>query len=245
MKKNFTILSALLITLFSLNVKAQDDVPQAKSYMAILGGYSVPQGSFAQASYSNNNAGFAKKNGTLGMDFGIYLYKNLGIGITFTYQDQGELNSTDVQNLANGYNASYGRDETNVTSVGRYQSINFLIGPQYTFLYKKFSLDLRASAGIIKSIATPVVGVVFDNSNNSATYHTQLNSGANALGYSGSAGVRYALSDTWDIGIKCAYINSSGIKIENSGPAYTGVGRYQTKLPITELQSTLGITLKF
>lgn len=245
MKKNFTFLSALLITLFSLNVKAQDDAPQAKSYMALIGGYSIPQGSFAQSSYSNNNAGFAKKSGTLGFDFGIYLYKNLGLGITFTYQDNGEYNSTDVQNLANGYNTSFVKDETNVTAVGRYQSVNFLIGPQYTFLYKKFALDLRASAGLIKSISTPTLGVVFDNSNNSATYLNQLNSGANAWGYSGSAGIRYALTDSWDIGFKCSYISTDGIKIENTGPTYTGVGRYQTKLPIAELQTTLGITLKF
>jgi len=245
MKKNFTILSAVLITLFSLNVKAQDDNPQAKSYLGLLGGLSSPVSNFGQSNYSNNSAGFAKKGGTLGLDAGIYLHKNFGIGITFSYQDQGELNAADVQNLANGYNTSFVKDETNVTAVNRYQNLNLMAGPQYSFLYKRFTLDLRASAGIIKSISTPSLGIVFDNTANSATYHNQLSSGGNTFAYGGSAGLRFSLSDSWDIGLKSNYINSDGIKIENTGPAYTGIGRYQTKLPITEIQTTLGISLKF
>jgi hypothetical protein len=245
MKKNFTILSAVLITLFSLNAKAQDDKPVAKSYLGFLGGLSSAVGNFGQSNYSNNSAGFAKKGPVFGLDAGIYLYKNLALGLTFTYQDQGEISQADVQNLANGYNTSFDKDETNVTANGRYQSVNFMGGPQYTFLYKRFALDLRASAGFVKSISTPVMGVVFDNSNNSATYLNQLSSGALAFAYGGSAGLRFSLSDSWDVGLKCNYVNSDGIKIENSGPAYTGVGRYQTKLPITEIQTTLGIAVKF
>ncbi|MFI5138312.1 MAG: outer membrane beta-barrel protein [Sphingobacteriales bacterium] len=245
MKKNFTILSAVLITLFSLNAKAQDEVTQAKSYLGITGGFSTPAGNFSQSNYSNNSAGFAKKGTTLGLDAGIYLYKNFGIGITFSYQDQGELTGADAQNLANGYLASFGKDEANVTAVNRYQNLNLMAGPQYSFLYKKFTLDLRASAGIIKSSSTPFIGVVFNNSPNSATYLNQLKSGGSAFAYGGSVGLRYSVSDSWDIGLKYNYINSDGIKIENSGPAYTGVGRYQTKLPITEIQTTLGISLKF
>jgi len=245
MKKNFTILSAILITLFSLNAKAQDDKPQAKSYMSFFGGISHPLSTYGSTNYFDNNAGFAKNGPAFGFDFGIYLYKNLALGITFSYQDQGELSSTDALSLSNNYLASFDKDEANVTTNGRFQTVNFMIGPQYSFLYKKFTLDLRASAGFIKSISTPTLGVIFDNSANSDTYLNQLNSTATAIGYSGSLGLRYSLSDSWDVGIKFNYINSDGIKIENSGPTYTGVGRYQTKMPITELQSTLGITLKF
>ena len=124
MKKNFTILSAVLITLFSLNAKAQDEVTQAKSYLGLTGGFSTPASNFGQSNYSNNNAGFAKKGTMLGLDAGIYLYKNFGIGITFSYQDQGELTGADAQNLANGYLASFGKDESNVTAVNRYQNLN-------------------------------------------------------------------------------------------------------------------------
>jgi len=245
MKKNFTILSAILIILFSLKAKAQDaDIPQAKSYMGLIGGLSIPTGSFGQTNYSNNSAGFAKKGGMLGLDAGVYLYKNLGIGITFSYQDQGELSATDAQTLATGYNTSYVKDETNVTTVDRYQNISLMAGPQYTFLYKMFALDLRASAGLIKSFATPSLGVVFDNSNNSASYLNQLSSRGDTFAYGASIGLRYSFSDSWDVGLKCNYVNSNGIKIEDSGP-FTTAGRWQTNLPITVIETTLGISVKF
>ena len=245
MKKNFTLLFAVLITLFSLNVKAQDaDIPQAKSYLGLIGGLSLPSGSFGQANYSNNSAGFAKKGTTLGLDAGIYLYKNLGIGITFSYQDQGELSAFDVATLADGYNTSYDKDETNITAVNRYQNISLMGGPQYTFLYKSFALDLRASVGIIKSIATPSLGVVFDNSNNSSTYLNQISSRGDTFAYGASIGFRYSLSDSWDVGLKANYISSNGIKIEDSGP-FSTAGRWQTNLPISVIQTTLGISVKF
>jgi hypothetical protein len=248
MKKNLTILSAILISLFlfSLNASAQDDNPQAKSYLAFLGGLSTPLSNFSQSNYSNNSAGFAKRGSTFGLDAAIYLYKNLAIGATVSFQDQGELSFADVTNLANGYNTSFAKDITNVTAVNRYQNINIMAGPQYSFLYKKFTLDLRASAGIIKSTSTPSTTINFDNSTSAAATFYQLNSTGSAFAYGGSIGLRYSLGDSWDVGIKANYINSDGIKIDNSNNPDPGtVGRYVTKQPITEIQTTLGITLKF
>jgi Outer membrane protein beta-barrel domain len=245
MKKNFTILSALLITLFSLNVKAQDDAPVAKSYMAFLGGLSLPLGDFANSAYSNNNAGFAKKGPVFDLDFGIYVHKNLAIGITASYQDQGELNATDVQNLANGYNASFIKDQTSVTALGRYSSFNLMVGPQYSFLYKSFTLDLRADAGGLKSFGTPSLTTVFDYSSNSGNTYYQPSSQSFTLAYGGSIGLRYSLGDSWDVGVRLNYIQSNGLKIENTGGDPGSVGRFQTHQPVSMLQSTLGITLKF
>jgi hypothetical protein len=245
MKKNFTILSGILITLFSLTAKAQDDKPQAKSYMAFFGGLSVPLGSYASTTYSDNNAGFAKKGTTYGLDFGIYVHKNFGIGITVAYQDQGELDSTNVQNLANGYNSSFTKNQTSVTSLGRFTNLTFMVGPQYSFLYKNFTFDLRASAGIIKSFTTPATTIVFDYSSNSGQTYYQESSGAVALAYGASLGIRYALSDSWDIGLKANYINSSGLKISNTGGDSGTTGRFQTNMPVSLFQPTLGITLKF
>jgi hypothetical protein len=246
MKKNLTILSAILITLFSLTAKAQDDAdkPRPKSYMAFLGGLSTPSGDFKQTNYSNNSSGFAKTGATFALDAGIYVYKNLAIGLTFSFQDQGELSANDAQIIANGYNASAVKDITTVTAVNRYHSLNLMMGPQYSFLYKKFTLDLRASAGFIKSTSTPLIVVIFDNSNNSAGTLYQLNSTALAFGYSGSAGLHYSLGDGWDVILKANYVDCSGIKIENSGNPGT-VGRIQTNLPITEFQTTIGMAIKF
>jgi len=245
MKKNLTILSAILITLFSSTAKAQDDKPVARSYMAFIGGLSNPLGDYASTSYSNNNAGFAKKGETFGLDFGIYVHKNFGIGITLAYQDQGELSAADVQNLANGYNASFIKNQTSVTSLGRFTNLTLMAGPQYSFLFKNFTLDLRVSGGIIKSFTTPATTIVFDYSANSGSTYYQLSSGALAFAYGASAGLRYTLSDSWDVGLKINYINSSGLKISNTGGDAGTTGRFQTNMPVSLIQPTLGITLKF
>ena len=151
MKKTLTILSAVLITLLSFNAKAQDDKPYPKSYLSFIGGESLPSGDFGKVDYSNNKAGFAKNGATFGLDAAVYVYKNLAIGATFSFQDQGELTTNDAQSLSNGYNTSFDRDETTVTAVNRYHSLLLMAGPQYSFILHKFILDFRADAGIIKA----------------------------------------------------------------------------------------------
>ena len=244
MKKTLTIVSAILITFLSFNASAQDDNPKPKSYLSFWGGQSIPTGAFGQSNYSNNSAGFAKRSVTFGLDVGIYVYKNLAITGTLSFQDQGQLNQMDAAILADGYNTSLKNDQTTVTIVNRYHNVNLLAGPQYSFLYKKFTFDIRAFGGVIKSTSTPQITVLFDYSDHPGQTLTQLNSTALTLGYGGGAGLRYSLGDSWDIGIKANYIGSSGIKIENTGNP-DNIGRVQTKLPITELQATLGMTLKF
>jgi hypothetical protein len=246
MKKNFTILSAILITLFSFKAKAQDeDKPQAKSYMTFFGGSSAPLGTFGGTDYNNNNDGFAKRSLTFGLDGAVYIYKNLAISATFAFADQGELSQADVQNLANGYNTSFIKDQTSVTAINRYHSVILMAGPQYSFIHKKFTFDVRADAGLYRSLKTPSLTIIFDYSSNSGQTYYQLSSGATSLAYGGSAGIRYSLGDSWDVGLKFNYITSSGIKITNTGGDAGTTGRYQTNLPINLIQTTLGMTLKF
>jgi len=244
MKKNFTLLTAIIISLFSITANAQDDKPTAKSYMTFTGGISNPLGDYASTNYANNNAGFAKKGITYGLDFGLYLKKNFGIGINLSVQDQGELNATDVQNLANGYNSAFNKNQTSVTALGRFSNLTLMVGPQYSFLYKNFILDLRASGGLIKSFTTPATTIVVYPSDNGQTYY-QFSSGAVALAYGASIGLRYSLGDSWDVGVKLNYISSSGLKISNNGGATAAQSRFQTNMPVSLLQSTLGMTLKF
>ncbi|HEY4326876.1 MAG TPA: hypothetical protein VGN20_23015 [Mucilaginibacter sp.] len=243
MKKNLTLLSIILISIISFKAQAQDDVDnKAKTYLSLFGGVSTPLGDFASTNYSNNSAGFAKRGVTFGLEGAAYLYKNLALGWLISFQDQGELTTADAQNLANGYNESFNKNQTVVTAVGRYHNINLLLGPQYSFLYKKFTLDIKAEAGLIKSFATPSISYVFDNSSGSAT--TQLSSKGVTFAYGASTGIRYSLGDSWDVGIKANYINSQGIKIENANTV-AGTGRLVTNQPISEIQTTLGIALKF
>src|ERR1700749_4626670 len=123
MKKLFTLLSISLITLISFNAKAQ-----VKSYVGLYGGISSAVSDFGQSVYDNNQAGYAKRGATFAVDGAYYFYKKLAIGATISFQDQGELNSTDVGNLATGYTNSFGADQATVTSVNRYHSLNILLG---------------------------------------------------------------------------------------------------------------------
>ncbi|MDB5016855.1 MAG: hypothetical protein JWQ84_1687 [Mucilaginibacter sp.] len=246
MKKTLTVLSAVLISLTSIsfNAKAQDDKPKVQNYITLLGGISMPGGNFGKSGYSNNSAGFAKNGTTFGLDGAYYFYKNLGIGITASFQDQGELNINDAQALSNGYTASFERDQATVTTVGRYHSYNLMAGPQYSFLVKNFTIDLRASAGVIKNISSPDITAFFDLSNTTtALTIEQKSSSSLAFAYGGSAGVRYSLGGSWDVGLRANYVTSSGISITNIGHPDNTTGRIVTNQPITELQTTLGITL--
>ena len=245
MKKTLTLLSFILITLISLTVKAQDDIKTyTKSYFGVIGGVSNPQSDFGQASYSNNSAGFAKRGVTFGLNGAYYFYKNLAFAASLTFQDQGELSQEDVQNLANGYNTSFNRDQTDVSAVNRYHNVALMGGPQYSFVYKKFTIDIQADAGIIKSYSTPATTVVFDNSSNTALTFNQLTSTARAFAYGGNVGLRYSFADSWSVGVKGNYINSNGIEIVNQHHT-DNTGRLDNKQPITVIQTTIGITLLF
>lgn len=247
MKKTLTLLS--IITLISFYAKAQDDEPKeyVKSYLALTGGFSNPMSDFAQRTYENYKAGFAKRSVVIGFETGVYVYKNLGIGATFSFQDQGELTIPDVQVLANGYNKILKVNSTLVQGVGRYHSLNFLLGPQYSFTYKKFILDFRADAGIMKSTSTPEITIFVSNKNNTSQTIVQHSSKSAVLAYGGAAALRWEFADGWDIGLHFNYVKSDGIKISNTGDisALQGRGRLVTKQPIAVLQSSFGIGVHF
>jgi hypothetical protein len=246
MRKTLTLLSFILITLVSLNVSAQDDIKTyTKSYFGVIGGVSNPQSNFGQTTYSNNSAGFAKRGVTFGLNGAYYFYKNFAFAASLTFQDQGELSQNDAQNLANGYNTSYNTDQTDVTTVNRYHNVFLMGGPQYSYAYHKFTVDIQADAGLIKSYSTPATTVVFDNSTNSLLTLNQLTSTARAFAYGGNIGLRYSFADNWSVGIKGNYVNSNGIEIVNQHHTANAGGRLDNKQPITVFQAIAGITLLF
>jgi hypothetical protein len=246
MKKTLTLIS--IITLISFYAKAQDSEPKeyVKSYIALIGGLSNPMGNFSQKTYDNNQAGFAKRGATFGLEGTVYLYKNLGFGAIISFQDQGELTTPDVQLLADGYNNVLKVNSTLVQGVNRYHNLNFMGGPQYSFTYGKFILDLRVDAGLIKSSSTPELTIYVSQNNTSQTI-TQNSSKGSAFAYGGKAGLRWAFADGWDIGVRFNYVKSDGIKISTTGDvaALGNTGRIVTKQPISELQSTFGIGVHF
>jgi hypothetical protein len=235
-KRIFTLLIIAFFAFMALGAKAQ-----VKSYFGFFGGVSTPLGEFKSTGYNNNKSGFAKKGLTWGFDGTYYFYKNLGIGATFTYQDNGELNQTDVNNLAAGYTSSYSADYSTVTATKRYQSVNFLLGPQYTFTKGKFLLDLRASGGIVKVYSAPETSVLLSGVTNQTAIFYQRSASATVLGYSGTAALRYKLSDNVFLTLRGAYLYSSGPSVTNQGRT-TDLGRTVTKQPITTINTTIGLT---
>ncbi|ASU35155.1 outer membrane beta-barrel protein [Mucilaginibacter xinganensis] len=247
MKKTLTLIS--IITLISFYAKAQDtDTKQyVKSYLALIGGISNPMGDFAQKTYENNKAGFARRGATFGLEGAYYFYKNLGFGAIFSFQDQGELSIPDVQILADGYNSTLKVNSTLVQGVNRYHNLNFMGGPQYSFQYGKFILDLRADAGLVKSSSTPQLTIYVSSGNVAQQTITQNSSKGSAFAYGGNAALRWEFAEGWDIGLRLNYVKSDGIKVSTTGDvsALGTNGRLVTKQPISELQSTFGIGVHF
>jgi len=248
MKKTLTILSAILTTIISLNARAQDKDPgepqeYAKSYLTLLGGVSTPLSNFSSYDYYNNKAGFAKRGVVIGLDAADYLYKNWAFAVSATFQDQGELTYNDALILATGFTNQLNKDNTTITTVGRYHNIMLMGGPQYTFTYKKFLIDLRGQAGAIKSTSTPTVSAVFDNLTSIENGYNQMSSSAIAFAYGGSVGVRWSFAEGWDIGLKGNYVNSSGLTIVNTNNPNTGA-RFVSRQPITIFQTTFGISVR-
>jgi hypothetical protein len=247
MKKTLTLIS--IFTIISFYTKAQDAEPKeyVKSYIALIGGISNPIGDFGKNTYENNKAGFAKRSATFGLEGAYYFYKNLGFGAIVSFQDQGELSIPDVQALASGYNQTLKVNSILVQGVNRYHNLNFMGGPQYSFSYGKFILDVRADAGIIKSSSTPQITIYISKGGSSLQTITQNSSKASAFAYGGNAALRWAFADGWDIGLRFNYVKSDGIKISTTGDvsALGGTGRLVIKQPISELQSTFGIGVHF
>jgi hypothetical protein len=239
MKRLFTLLSISLITLIGFSAKAQ-----VKSYIGLYGGISNAVSNFGQSDYYNNQGGFAKRGATFALDGAYYFYKKLAIGATVSFQDQGELNNNDVNTLAAGYTSSFKADQSTVTSVGRFHSLNVLLGPQYSFEFHQFILDLRASAGIIKVFSTPDITTSLVGVPTQTASFEQKSASTTIMGYGGNVGLRWKFSDNWCLGIKGAYVGSQGYTVTNSGhTTETTVGRLVTKQPVSEIQTTIGLTV--
>ncbi|GLU53981.1 outer membrane beta-barrel protein [Dyadobacter frigoris] len=240
MRKLLTLLTILISNLIADNAQAQ-----LKSYIGISAGLSTPTGNFAKSDYGpiyheNNKAGYAKNGITMGVDGAYYFYKNLAIAGNLTFQDQGGLSKKDVENLAAGYTDGFAVDNSTVTANKRYNSLNALAGPQYSFVFNKVILDVRAMAGVIKSLSTPETRVDLEDDPTHTFY--QRSSKSASFAYGAGLGLRYYISKKLGVVLRGNYINSDGIKITNEN-RNINAGRLVTKQPISLIQTTLGLTL--
>lgn len=234
-KRIFTSLFVAFFAIIATSANAQ-----VKNYFGFFGGVSNPMGDFKSTDYYNNNSGFAKKGLTYGLDGAWYFHKNLALGASITYQDNGELSQANADSLAAGYTKSFSADQATVTATKRYQTVNILLGPQYTFEKGKFLLDLRASAGILKVFSTPETNILLSGVTNQTTTFYQKSSSSTILGYSGTAALRYRLSENVFLTLRGAYLYSSGPSITNEGRT-SNLGRLVTKQPFNTLNTTIGL----
>lgn len=251
MKQTFTLFAAAFCMLIALNSKAQDikeddDVApeKSKSYISLGAGLSKPFGAFKVADYSNPKAGFAKKGIVYSIDGAHYFFKRVALGYTVSYQDQGNLTYDDDAKLSQGYTDDYIADGSIVTANKRYRSLNVLLGPQYTLVWHAFSFDFRASAGAIKSFATPQVAVQIQGVDAQTGEFIQQSSNKFAFAYGGSAAIRLNTGAGWGLFLKGNYINSTGPKITYTGRTLVR-GRTVAKQPITEGQMLFGLYKEF
>ena len=244
MKKYIILSAVLVISLTAFKVKAQQ-----KSYWTVFGGVSIPTGQFASSEYGeflheNNKAGFAKTGYTFGLDGAFYIKKtNWAIAATISYQDQGQLNAKNVQTLAEGYQDAFGVDQGAVTSTKRYQNLNVLVGPQYSWFFSKLAVDVRANIGWLKSFSTPQINVVVTDDDINYPF-SQESSKASAFAYGGSVDFRYNLGKCLGLVLKENYIGSTGLAITNT-ERVNNAGRLDTKQPVNVLQTTLGLSFNF
>jgi hypothetical protein len=236
MKRIFTSLIIAVTMLMAMGAKAQ-----VKSYFGFFGGVSIPQSDFKSVDYDNNKSGFGKKGLTYGLDGAYYFTKNLGIGGSITYQDNGELNQNDADSLASGYTKSYGADAATVTAQNRYQTVNILLGPQYTFTYGKFLFDIRPNVGIIKVYSTPETNVLLTGITDQAGAFNQNGASPTVFAYGGNLSLRFKLSENVFLTFRGVYLNSSGPAITNQDRT-NEIGRYVTKQPINTINTTLGLS---
>jgi len=239
-KRVFTAIIVAFFAFVATSAHAQQTTTNLTSYFGFFGGVSNPLGEFKKADYYDNKAGFAKKGLTYGLDGTWCVYKNLGIGASITYQDNGELTHPGPDSLAAGYTHSFNADNSIVTATNRYQTVNILLGPQYTFSRGKFLLDLRASAGILKVFSTPQTYVQWYDGDTELGNFYQKSASSTVLAYSGTAALRYKLSDNVFLTLRGAYLSSQGPSITYQGRT-SNIGRFVGKQPFNTINTTLGL----
>lgn len=236
----------IIILLFvSQYMQAQEKV---KSFISLSGGVTVPIGNFAKTNVGtfgnwNNTSGFAKTSFSVGLDGAYYFLKRLGIGGAINYSDHGTLNASDVSKLAQGYQQAFDVDRDSAATSGRYKALTVMVGPYLSFPCKKFTVDVRALAGVIKSLSTPQINSTLTDASINYAF-SQLSSTASAFALQGGAGVRYALNDTWGLSVKADYFYSSGVKITNEN-RHNNAGRLVTKQPMSWVTLSAGVVYSF
>jgi len=243
MKINFLTLACTVMLLNTSTLWAQSN----KSFIGISGGISTPIGNYSKTDLGgyghwNNNTGFAKTGFNLGVEGAYYVLPKIGIGGVFNFSDHGKLNRSDARQLGDSYTDAFAVDYTTVTTSKRYQTLNVLVGPYFSFPCHKFSFDVRLLGGWTKSISTPEISVQLED--DESNVFTQKSSTASAFGWQAGIGLRYALTEKISLSIRGDYFYSSGIKIDNEN-RNNNAGRLVTNQTLSWINGSVGLAYAF
>ncbi|MDB5271759.1 MAG: hypothetical protein JWO58_126 [Chitinophagaceae bacterium] len=243
MKIHFLTFVFTLLLLDSPSLLAQSNT----SFIGISAGISAPTGSFSKTDLGeygnwNNTAGFAKTGFNLGVEGAYYVLPKIGIGGAVNFSDHGKLSYADARQLGDSYTDAFAVDYTTVKTSKRYQTLNLLVGPYFSFPYHKLTLDIRLLGGWTKSISTPEISVQLED--DESNVFTQKSSGSSAFGWQGGVGLRYALTEKISLSIRGDYFYSSGIKIDNEN-RNNNAGRLVTNQTLSWINGSAGLAYVF
>jgi len=159
MKKTITIL--LILLAFS----AYSQEPQ--HYMSISMGGAIPQGNFASTDTTKGDIGYAQTSFSLSFDATYFFLPSLGVAGTISFLNnavnQVALRDNIIADIENKYPDIEIPEDTQISfSVGAWNRVNFLVGPQLSIPFGSIYVDLRALAGI-SWVSPPPAELYFAN----------------------------------------------------------------------------------
>lgn len=214
-----------------------------KSYVGVQAGASFPVGEFGKDDYGNNAAGFAKTGFHVAVD-GAHYFKGgiVALAGQLAFTDNGGLTKNDLQKIGDGFTDGFGVAESTVTGNGRYRRLTGMVGPAVMFGGNKLKLEIRALAGVVKSLDTPEVTVQLED--NTDTKLVQHSSTSTVFGYQAGLGIHYAFTDRLGLVLRGDYIKAGDLTIANDN-RFNNAGRFNEKQPVSAVNTSLGLTFAF
>jgi outer membrane protein W len=235
-------LASLLIGTQTFAQATTEGATKAPSFIGITGGWANAVGNFTKSDYADNKSGFANSSGlNLGIEGAYFIHKNIGIGGSIsntTFYTKGK------QALADGYKEAFDVDSTTVTDKGKYSTINFLIGPYFSFPVKKFTFDIRVLGGLANA-KTPEITIYLEDQKDVTI--VQKSASANAFSFQGGFGIRYSIVKNLCLKINADYFFSNpDFKITNENRV-NSAGRLinEYKQAINGILINFGIAYQF
>lgn len=202
MKKRIVTAAALVIALaFGTQGFAQKKYPA--SFVSLNGGAAIPTGNFSKADYDNDASGFAKTGYQVNVA-GTYYFKksNWGIAAQVGYSGYG---FKGAQQLADGFKDGFDVDSTTLYRKGKNHSLSILAGPAYGVVCSRFTLQLHAMAGYVRSGLAGYQVFLEDQEGNE---FTQAKATAGSFGWQAGAGLQYRLCKHFAVTANADYFYS-------------------------------------